>query len=211
MPLRPDHSLLQPCPATSSLQPTPARQTTWPRAPSRRAGCGPTKCRSSSRVRTLPAARCCAGLVLPGSQPRWAMRMPTRQAVSMAPMPQRLLVPAAPPCSAVTWDDGISPFSYGLVQQIVGGLKQRNGCPVPSTFYICVAGARAVLRCAVLHGSRALSLLAGSRGCAAARRGMWLRGRKQEGGSHDMPLLPTPPCCRRHRAGGGAGAVHGGQ
>lgn len=42
---------------------------------------------------------------------------------------------------AVTWDDGISPFSYGLVEKILGGLKQRNGCPIPSTYYICVSGA----------------------------------------------------------------------
>ncbi|KAI7842215.1 hypothetical protein COHA_004128 [Chlorella ohadii] len=38
----------------------------------------------------------------------------------------------------VTWDDGISPFSYGLVDKILGGLKQRNDCPIPSTYFICV-------------------------------------------------------------------------
>ena len=41
---------------------------------------------------------------------------------------------------AVTWDDGISPFSYGLVDKILGGLKQRNDCPIPSTYFICVTG-----------------------------------------------------------------------
>lgn len=54
----------------------------------------------------------------------------------------------AAPClspAAVTWDDGISPFSYGLVQKILGGLKQRNDCPIPSTFYISTTGARCVI------------------------------------------------------------------
>lgn len=68
-------------------------------------------------------------------------------------------LPSPPACAAVTWDDGISPFSYGLVQQIVGGLKQRNDCPIPSTFYICVTGA---LRCgctACAHGAAAAAVL----------------------------------------------------
>lgn len=45
-------------------------------------------------------------------------------------------------CPAVTWDDAISPFSYGLVGKILGGLKQRNDCPIPSTFYISTTGAQ---------------------------------------------------------------------
>ena len=41
----------------------------------------------------------------------------------------------------ITWDDAVDPTSYGIVQQIVGGLKQgKRGCPIPSTFFVTCAG-----------------------------------------------------------------------
>ncbi|KAL4448153.1 hypothetical protein ABPG75_005372 [Micractinium tetrahymenae] len=36
----------------------------------------------------------------------------------------------------ITWDDAVDPQSYGYIQQILGGLRQRNGCGIPSTFYV---------------------------------------------------------------------------
>ncbi|KAL4444941.1 hypothetical protein ABPG77_003991 [Micractinium sp. CCAP 211/92] len=39
----------------------------------------------------------------------------------------------------MTWDDGVTPQAYSLIQNIVSGLKQRNGCGIPSTFFVTVA------------------------------------------------------------------------
>lgn len=36
----------------------------------------------------------------------------------------------------VTWDDAVTSQSYGIAQSIMGGLRQRNGCGVPSTFFV---------------------------------------------------------------------------
>lgn len=54
--------------------------------------------------------------------------------LAVSPPRTSTINPPTPP--AVTWDDAITSHAYGLIQAIVGGLKQRNGCPVPSTFFI---------------------------------------------------------------------------
>lgn len=33
----------------------------------------------------------------------------------------------------------MTPQAYSLIQNIVSGLKQRNGCGIPSTFFVTVA------------------------------------------------------------------------
>jgi hypothetical protein len=47
-------------------------------------------------------------------------------------------VQQVPQLITITWDDGVTPVAYDIVQQITGGFQQRNGCPVPSTFYATV-------------------------------------------------------------------------
>lgn len=42
----------------------------------------------------------------------------------------------APQFITITWDDAVNPLSYDIIQQITGGFTQRNGCPVPSTYFI---------------------------------------------------------------------------
>lgn len=56
-------------------------------------------------------------------------------------LPTAAAAPPALPLCAVTWDDAVNPFSFGLVQQIVGGFKQRSGCGVPSTLFISTTSA----------------------------------------------------------------------
>ncbi|PSC71048.1 chitin deacetylase-like isoform e [Micractinium conductrix] len=54
----------------------------------------------------------------------------------------------------ITWDDAITPYAYDLVQLIVGGLKQRNNCSVPSTFFVTSEGSQpAAVQALYLGGS----------------------------------------------------------
>ena len=58
-------------------------------------------------------------------------------ATAACPKPPGGLSPKqVPQLIAITWDDAINGQSYNIVQSILGGLKQRNGCPVPSTFFV---------------------------------------------------------------------------
>lgn len=64
---------------------------------------------------------------------------PARRADCPKP-PGSLALQRIPQFVTVTWDDAITSQSYGIVQQILGGLKQRNGCPIPSTYFVTAQG-----------------------------------------------------------------------
>lgn len=105
--------------------------------------------------------------------------------------------------AAVTWDDSINPFSYSLVQDIVGGFKQRNHCPVPSTFFISTKGRRGVwLRlcvpaCCVLAApppvanTRTTAAACFADTVAAAVQALYLAG--NEIASHTINHIGNPP------------------
>jgi hypothetical protein len=40
----------------------------------------------------------------------------------------------------ITWDDAVTSQTWDVVESILGGLKQRNGCPIPSTYFVTVTG-----------------------------------------------------------------------
>ncbi|KAL4449367.1 hypothetical protein ABPG77_007011 [Micractinium sp. CCAP 211/92] len=53
------------------------------------------------------------------------------------PKPPGGLQPSqVPQFITITWDDAVDPQSYGIIQKILGGLRQRNGCRIPSTFFV---------------------------------------------------------------------------
>lgn len=68
---------------------------------------------------------------------------PARRADCPKP-PGGLALQQVPQFITVTWDDAVTDSgtsqSFGIVQQILGGLKQRNGCPIPSTYYVTAQG-----------------------------------------------------------------------
>lgn len=63
--------------------------------------------------------------------------------------PGGLALQQVPQFIAITWDDAVTSQSFGIVQQILGGLKQRNGCPIPSTYFVTAQGVRGSGACDV--------------------------------------------------------------
>ena len=109
----------------------------------------------------------------------------------------------APACPA-SRDDAVSSPAYRLIQAIVGGLQQRNGCPVPSTYFVTATGEPACGgRHLQLGGSNMLN-------CCGGSRPAWLFG---------CLLTPScaPPaaaphfCLHRYHRRGSAVAVPVGQ